>query len=382
MSRPKIAIIGAGPASLGLASILYRNNIPCTVYERDESSLTRSQGGSLDLHPRTGQAALEAAGLQSQFEKRSRLEGEDRVLADNTGHRYFSRQGGDSIGRPEIDRVVLRQILLDSLLKETVKWGSNLRNAELKNGKGTLHFTDRSEHNFDLMVGGDGAWSKVRPLVTTFKPFYSSISTFDCSIRDIDNRFPKLAELVGKGSYFAFGEAEKQCLLVQRNGNGSIRMYAAGKKPEEWTNNNGVDRKTPAEMREAMLKDYSTWCEELRELIRNCDDDIEARALYMMPPGARWAHVPGVTLIGDAAHLMTPFSGEGVNIALLDSLVLAQAIVANPTDLPAATKEYEGKMFEYAKQMTQKTFDSLQHRFEPGGIQDFLALLGGRNRRS
>ena len=372
----KIAIVGAGPSGLCLANVLHNHNIPCTVYERETSASARSQGGSLDLHPKTGQAALVAAGLYAEFEKHIRPGGEDFVLADKTGHRVFERQG-DTHGRPEIDRVQLRQILLDGLPEGTIRWGSNLQKAETNKGKTTLYFADKTEENFDLVVGAEGAWSKIRPLVTTFKPFYSSISMFDMRIADINDRYPKLAELIGKGSYFAFGEEERQCMLCQRNGDGSVRIYAGGKKHEEWTREKGLESQTPEQLRASMLEEFSTWSEDLKELIRVCDDDIAARPLYMMPVGARWAHVTGATLIGDASHVMTPFSGEGVNIGLLDAKELGEAIIASPSDIAAATEIYEKKMFKYAEQVTQKTWTSLQDRFEPGGIQKFMDMING-----
>ena len=376
-TSPKIAIIGAGPAGLCLSIILRKNGIPCTIYEQETSSTTRSQGGTLDLHPQTGQAAVKKAGLFEEFEKHARREGEAFALADRDGRRYINRQDAEETGRPEIDRVKLRQILLDSLPEGTIKWGSNLKSADLNNGKGTLHFADHTEEGFDLIVGADGAWSKIRPLVTSFKPFYSSISAFFLCISDIDNRYPKLGKMIGRGSYFAFGEEEQQALLCQRNGDGCVRIYAGGKRAEEWVSQLGLDKKPPQELRESMLEDFSTWGDDLKELIRVCDDDIWARPMYMMPPGARWANMPGATLIGDAAHLMTPFAGEGVNIALTDEMALADAIIANK-DMIEATKEYENKMFAYAERATSKTFRNLLDRFEPGGIQKFVDMVNRR----
>jgi len=78
----RIAIIGAGPAGLTLARIVYVNNIPCTVFEKEESREIRSQGGTLDLHPKAGQAALKKAKLWKEYQQHVRYEGQDFVLAD------------------------------------------------------------------------------------------------------------------------------------------------------------------------------------------------------------------------------------------------------------------------------------------------------------
>jgi 2-polyprenyl-6-methoxyphenol hydroxylase-like FAD-dependent oxidoreductase len=373
-----IAIIGAGPAGLTLARILLQHGIKSTIFEGEASATARSQGGTLDLHPRSGQAALVEAGLISEFKKQSRLEGEDMVLADKSGHRHFESKDTDS-GRPEIDRLKLRQLLLDSLPEGMIKWNHRVKSVEL----GTLHFEHGSESGFDLIVGADGAWSKVRPLVTYNVPFYSGIAGLDIRLTDAATRHPKISEMVGRGSFFVFGEEERQVILVQRNGDGSIRAYAVGHRPENWVKGSkDLDFSKPEEVRASLLKDYQNWAPELQAFIKDFDldkgDEIIPRSLYMLPVGLTWPTRPGVTLIGDAAHLMTPFGGEGVNMAMQDSLELANAIIKSPDDLALAVKEYEGVMFPRATKTTQKTWDSLQQRFAPGGVAKFLARLQAR----
>lgn len=287
------------------------------------------------------------------------------VLCDRSGKIYFDVQGVDT-GAPEIDRSELRQILIDSLPADTIRWNSNLRSVE----PGTLHFAHSTETGFDLIVGADGAWSKVRPAVHSFLPFYSSTSMFEVRLRDIDTKHPDLGRMTGQGSFFAFGEDDGKIMLCQRQQDTSLRVYLGAQTGEDWIKDGHVDTSKPDEARAQLAHEYesSGWNKRLVELIKNCDDDIVPRALYMMPHGLRWRTKPGLTLIGDSAHLMTPFAGEGVNTAMWDAMTLADSIIENPTDLDSAVSKYERAMFGRAKQVCDLTWERLLQRFTPGGL--------------
>lgn len=178
-SKPApIAIVGGGPCGLTFARLLERAGIDYTVFERDkgpETTTTRFQGGTLDLTVEGGQAALKLAGLSSDFEKLARRDATTILMQDSQGqHRISAGEGND---RPEIDRLQLRKLLLDSIPAHRVRWGKGLGNIERglpSGGNGPasaadwiLHFNDgSSESGFRLIVGSDGAWSKVRQLVS------------------------------------------------------------------------------------------------------------------------------------------------------------------------------------------------------------------------
>lgn len=123
-TNQRIAIIGAGPGGLTCARILQRHGIPVTVYERDADAHARQQGGSLDLHEADGQAALREAGLLEEFLDAARPEGQEmrRFGTDGTLlDRHLPADGETSA--PEIDRGLLRDLLLRSLAPGTVRWG-------------------------------------------------------------------------------------------------------------------------------------------------------------------------------------------------------------------------------------------------------------------
>ncbi|CAE6425275.1 unnamed protein product [Rhizoctonia solani] len=239
---PRIAIVGAGPGGLALACILRRNSIVPSVFERDPSSDYRPQGGTLDLDVNSGQQAVRDAGLWDQFLKYARFDAQIMKFLTKSGdiiHQIGPDTGEDT--RAEIDRTALRNILLDSFGTDQIHWGheldfvqpshSDLYDLYFKNGK--------SEAGFALVVGADGAHSRVRPRITSVTPFYSGVSIIEFDISNPrGDRCNAVNELVGNGSAFAFGD--QKCLQAQRLGDGTLRIYVgfAMEVDPNWLKNN------------------------------------------------------------------------------------------------------------------------------------------------
>ena len=362
---PKIAIIGAGPAGLTLARILSQNGISATIFER-ETSDARSQGGNLDLHPSSGLRAIKEAGLFRGFLERCREEGEDFVLSDKSGRTLFTKtRVGDE--RPEIERNALRQLLIDSIPPAQIRWSSKLQSVK----DGVLHFDNFSEGNFDLIVGADGAWSKVRRLLSDAQPYYSGISGICFHFLNPDVTHPAISKMIGRGNYFAFSDYKGiQC---QRMANNSISVWSMARRPEDWVHDPSIDLSNPEETKKQIAAEHGDWCSELKDLILLSDENnLIRRPFYMTPIGMKWESQPGVTVIGDAAHLMTPFGAEGVNIAMLDAVELARAIIDNPNDMMLAVEKYEHPMFERAEKTASMTWQNLESHFSEGGPDVFL----------
>lgn len=395
MSAPRVAIIGAGPGGLTLACILQHNGMQCTIYELDHDRSTRDQGGIVDLHRGTGQRALREAGLFEEFQKHSLpaaeamklVKSDGRVLWDeNDASRGETGHAGD---RPEIDRAKLRDILLDSIQPESIQWNKKLVRIEPSESpevKYDLHFTDGVEAGFDLVIGADGAWSKVRTLLTDQLPFYSGITVIELKAMEVSMKKQWLADFTGQGSCFMFDEG--RALVCQRNGNDSIRVYAAVRQPETWVKDCGIDWDQRDVAQKIFTERYFGDChDDLKRVIAvEASDGLIPRPLWMLPVGSRWSPRPGVTLLGDAAHLMTPFAGVGVNVALADALDLARSLLKRKDhfendlhgNLAAALQDYEGPMFERANENMVKTWGGLKHHFSAHGIDERVRRLQGR----
>ncbi|KAG9101776.1 hypothetical protein FS749_003465 [Ceratobasidium sp. UAMH 11750] len=353
-STPRVAIIGAGPAGLTLARLLVNHSITPCVFERDVSVDYRPQGGTLDLHTHSGQQAIRDAGLWDEFRKHARYDGQESKLLTKTGkvllHNQAMHEGAEG-SKPEIDRIVLRKMLLESLDPTVVRWNHTLASIQPSDHqKFDLHFKDRKvESGFDLVVGADGTWSRVRPLLTDVVPFYSGACYIEANITHPDGpNYDTANKIVGCGSVAGCGDGK--AIAGQRLGDNSIRVFAMFSTPQgdpSWAQRHFGDVDSSRARAELIGHFGQDWDAELRELIELSDSEVVPRPLYMFPIGHKWEGRPGLTLIGDAGHVMTPFSGEGVNLAMWDSLELSKAIVLGAAErsLHEKVREFELGMF-------------------------------------
>jgi 2-polyprenyl-6-methoxyphenol hydroxylase-like FAD-dependent oxidoreductase len=367
----RIAIVGAGLGGLTLARVLHTRGIASTIYEVDASATARDQGGTLDMHEESGQRALIEAGLYEQFRSVARDEGEAMRILDRYGVVHFddSSQGNTAV-RPEVDRSALKRILVESLPTDTIRWGTKVT-AVTRTGCSRPAITLRTGEviDADLVVGGDGAWSKVRPLLSDAVPVYSGLSFIEAHLSDVDRRHPGAAALVGPGTMFALSDGKG--FIAQRNGDGRIRVYIAVRADEEWVAAEVVVPDNPAATRARLLEIFDGFADSLRALIADSDGNLLLRPIYALPVGHRWDRQPGITLLGDAAHVMSPFAGEGANLAMLDATELAIA-VAEHADLDSALTGYERAMFPRAEQAARWSADNLVDSFAADAPQRML----------
>ena len=340
MNTP-VTIIGAGLGGLTLARVLHVHGMAVTVYEAEASANARAQGGMLDIHENNGQLALKAAGLFDKFVEIIHAGGQATRVLDKDGNVLLDEPDDGTGGRPEVPRGDLRRILLDSLPAGTVCWGRKLTAVSpLGGGRHMLTFADGSTAMTDLLVGADGAWSIVRPLLSAAKPTYVGTSFIETYLLDSDTRHQASAEAVGGGALFAL--APGKGIAAHREPHGVLHTYVQLNKPKDWIDS--IDFSDSVIALAKVAEEFDGWASELTALITDGETDPVRRPIHALPVEHRWERVPGVTLLGDAAHLMIP-SGEGANLAMFDGAELGKAIAANPDDVEAAFIAYEKDLF-------------------------------------
>ncbi|MEU2779033.1 NAD(P)/FAD-dependent oxidoreductase [Streptomyces sp. NPDC007162] len=366
-----IAIIGAGLGGLTAARVLHVNGIESAIFELEASAAARTQGGMLDMDENNGQKALHAAGLHDEFLKIVHQGGQALRLLGPDGTVHVAEEDDGTGGRPEVDRGDLRDLLLDSLPDGTVHWGRKVTGARaLGDGRHEVTFADGSAITTDLLIGADGAWSRIRPLVSDAWPAYTGISFVETDLFDADTRHPRSAAVVGGGFFIALGD--ERGVLAHRESDGSLHVYTALKVDEGWLDT--VDFTDHAAAKAAVVAHFDSWDEGLRGLVADAETIIPRR-IHALPVGHRWDRVAGVTLLGDAAHLMSPFAGEGANLAMFDGAELALAIAAHPGDTEAALAAYEEALFPRSEASAAESAANLNTMFDGRGLEQMVAFF-------
>ncbi|KAI8903630.1 oxidoreductase [Gorgonomyces haynaldii] len=345
-----ISIVGGGPGGLLLCRILQQQGVEAMIYEMEQSPNARQQGGSLDLKSESGQYALKVAGLHEEFKKLCRMEGEDMIIMDKTTQVYYKEISSGSYN-PEIDRGQLRELLMKSLKQGSVQYGKHLDRIE-DGPRKKLWFRDGTFVETDVVVGADGAWSKVRCALSDTKPHYSGITFVDCTIHDFDRL--NLQDLVGRGMMLAMEEG--QGIFAQHSSN-AVRVYASVRVDEQWHKESPIARAKGEQQKQLVLDLFQGWHPDLLKLIQEAQD-LVIRPIYELPVGFKWESKPGITLLGDAAHVMSPFAGEGVNLALLDACELGLVIARNQP-----LEKYEKRMFAYSSEAAGESKSNIDKFF-------------------
>ena len=374
----RVTIVGAGLGGLTLARVLHLHGVPATIYEAEPAAEGRAQGGLLDIHDDTGQQALRAACLLDQFRPLIHDGGQASRVLDRHGTVLLDEPDDGTGGRPEVLRGDLRRLLLDALPDGTIQWGRKITEVRrLGGGQHALTFADGSTVITHLLVGADGAWSRIRPLVSDAVPAYVGTTFVETALHDADARHPAAAAAVGRGSMFAV--APGQGIVAHREAGGVLHAYIELKRPAAWIATLDFTRSAAAIARVAA--EFGEWAPALTALITDGDTAPVSRMIHALPVGHCWTRVPGVTLLGDAAHLMPP-AGDGAHLAMLDGAELGTAIAMHPGDIDAALAVYETALFPRsasAAAEAHRILDLCLDDRAPFGLVEFFA--GAREER-
>ena len=380
LQNKSVAIIGGGPGGLTLARFLQMKGVQVKVYERDLGREARVQGATLDLHVGSGLKAINEAGLMDAFKAAYRPGADKGRVVDKHGkivfddHHIVSKEDFNDVHfRPEIDRGPLRDLLLDSLQPDTVVWNSQFMRMSQVEDAWQLEFNNGTTATADIVIGADGANSKIRPFVTPVKPYYAGVVIIQGNVPDAETAVPDVHQLLQGGKIYVYGN--DIFFHVSSKGDGSIDFYISCKKEENWWQNSGINFSDNHQVCSWFKNEFAEWDPLWLTLIENAGMSISPRPQYCIPLDKGWNALPNLTLLGDAAHSMPP-SGEGVNLAMLDALELSECLTGNNyKDIHTAIAAYEKQMQSRAAMEARQSMEMVAWMHSAGAEERMVQFF-------
>lgn len=376
LENKKIAIVGGGPGGLTLARLLQLKGADVKVYERDFNEKTRVQGAIVDLHFESGLLAIKKADLLNEF-KANYMPGADKYrVVDKHANIQYDEQGEEfnedfdnEQFRPEIDRGALRNILLESLQPDTVVWDSQFVDMVQVDNVWKLEFKNGTTATADIVIGSDGARSKIRPYITGIKPQYSGVTIIQGEIENPEKDCPEIYAMINNANMIALSDMKN--ISMQPRGDGGLTFYASAKYPEDWFKNSGIDFNNKKEVSSYLKEFYEGWNQIFFTLFDACNKFV-LRPLTYVSLDQDWTAQSNITIIGDAAHIMPP-SGEGVNTAMLDALDLSECLTNNDfPNLQTAISAYEKQMRTRAAKLAQESLDGTEQMYSKDALTTLI----------
>jgi 2-polyprenyl-6-methoxyphenol hydroxylase-like FAD-dependent oxidoreductase len=363
-SAARIAVVGAGPGGLICARTLQQRGLAVTVFERDESLPAHRAGSTLDMQLDTGQVALRQAGLFDEFLALARPEDQEGKVLNRRGELVFRHvPEPDDLSAPEIDRAQLRQLLFESLDAGTVRFNRRVGRVESAGAGHQLVFATGDAEEFDLVIGADGAFSRIRPALSEVVPEYTGVTFLEAHFNHVATAHRRIHDIVGKGNTYARGD--NKALLAQSNSGNHIRVFIGLRTPLDWFATAGIDLADTDAVRAHLLREFADWNDGLLDMIRDNEGPYWNRPIWALPLPYGWNHVPGLTVIGDAAHVMSPFGGHGANLAMLDGSDLAVYLSESET-IEEAILRHESECVARAVPRGEGAARGIENFFQPG----------------
>jgi 2-polyprenyl-6-methoxyphenol hydroxylase-like FAD-dependent oxidoreductase len=326
-----ILIIGAGVGGLTLANLLYQVHptIPVRLFERDSAAHARTQGGTLGLKEPGGVDALRRLGMEEALHAVSQPVTQFTILTHQEKPLLTLRGQPHSL---RIPRAALRDLLLRDV-HHLITFDACCSGYTERQGKPVVRFADGREEMADLVVDCSGVKSAIRQQLIGDQPHYLGLSAISGSAASSENH-----RWLADGPVLVIGESISLILDQQQDMIGWAATLRTDQKEFEGLSSSALHERVKTAVRH--------WSAPFRAVIEATPrDSITALGGFYDRDPLHQARAGTLVLLGDAAHPMSPFRGEGANMAMLDALSLVEGLqTAREGQLIHALASYEQEM--------------------------------------
>ncbi len=344
MAKPRIAIVGAGLGGLTAALAFAKRGFPVTVYER--TKVLGEVGAGITLWPNANKP-LFSLGLKDELARISEVPTEQAMWHFATAEIFKRYPRGEAMwqayGAPlyQIHRRDLHDMLIAAFQAEqpdAIKLGKEVVAVETNENDATITFKDGEKVTADLVIGADGIRSAVRNALFGTEPAkFTGIVAWRALVPI--ERVPQRLRDTPAGMHI--GPDRNVSHYTVRHG--ALYNYLGFAKVNTWEEEGWTIRAQVSQVLD-VFKDFQP---DIVNLIKATPEEgLYKWGLFDRDPTPQWTK-GRTTLMGDAAHPMLPFLGQGAGMVIEDALVLARA-VAESTDIPTALKRYEAARKERA----------------------------------
>lgn len=369
-----IVIIGGGLVGLTLALALMKWSIPVIVYERDKEPDSKERGGwAITIH--WALEALRKCLPPSYFDYLTNIQVDlDQAMKDTGNFMFLNletlvpKYQIPPSKRMRLNRATFRYILRQEV---DVRWQKRLVSFDApEKGKVTVHFDDGTSASSHLVIGCDGARSKVRQLLFSQDPDVAQLHTLPVRAMGVTTRLTfdqvqplfRIDPLLFQGCHpetgvFLWFSTVSTPVLNRSSETGN--PYFEGQLILSWlhkTKSDGIPDGNAQRL--AKMRELTTgFAPQLREVIANLPQDTQVQAIALADwPAKKWPNFDSrITLAGDAAHAMTMYRGEAYNHGVTDASLLATQLHF----VKIGEKTQELALEEYEAEVLARTHDAV-----------------------
>ena len=350
MSKLNIAIVGAGIGGMSCALGLSRNGFNVTVFE--QAPELSEVGAGLTITPNATKGlnylnlgdGIKSVGMAHTNQGVRHFETGEMIVPLERGEKMMQKYGAYQF---QAHRADVHNLFIEAMREHPeskIYVNHRLTGLVEKNGGVELIFNHNEKYEFDFVIGADGNRSTVRSIIigdddpefAGYVAWRGLVPTAELSEDDFDE--------CGSSAFIAPGRVFARYLVR----NGELYNYAAFLVTDEWAEEGWA---IPSDI-DLVMEIFSDYNDQVKNIIKATPrDELFKWGIFARAPSDNWSSEYS-TLLGDAAHPLEPFMGQGASMAIEDGVVLSR-IIGDSSTQSEIVDRYQKARIERAHFVTE-----------------------------